>query len=80
MRGTKNNWACLLLILTGIVLGGLIGSIFPGTILDYGQNFGLVEPLKLDLGVLIITFALQIKITVSSIIGIVIGILVYRLL
>ncbi len=80
MRGTKNNWACLLLILTGIVLGGLIGSIFPGTFLDYGQSFGLLDPLTLDLGVLIITFALQIKITVSSIIGIVIGIIVYRLL
>lgn len=80
MKGTKNSWACLLLILSGIVLGGLIGAIFPGSFLDYGDTFGLVEPVQLNLGVLILTFGLQIRITISSLIGIVIGILIYRLL
>ena len=27
----KNNWACFLLILAGIVVGGFIGSLFPDT-------------------------------------------------
>lgn len=79
MKG-KNSWTCLLLVLAGIVLGGLIGQLLPSTWLNYGQTFGLTSPLILDLGILSITFALTIKITIASIIGIIIGILIYRLL
>lgn len=74
----KNNWACFLLILAGIVIGGFIGNLFPSTWLNYGQTFGLTNPLVLDLGILCITFALTIKITIASIIGIVIALIIYR--
>ena len=76
----KNNWTCLILILAGIVLGGFIGSLFNSSWLNYGQTFGLINPVTLDLGILIITFGLTIKITISSIIGVIIGILIYRAL
>lgn len=77
----KNSWTCFLLILTGIVLGGLIGNVFPAeNWLNYGQTFGLSSPVILDLGILSITFGMTIKITVSSIIGVVVGIFVYRFL
>lgn len=79
MRG-KNNWTCFLLILAGIVIGGFIGNLFPSTWLNYGESFGLSSPLVLNLGILSITFGLSIKITISSIIGIIIGILIYRFL
>lgn len=79
MRG-KNNWTCFLLILAGIVLGGLIGNVFPDTWLNYGQTFGLSSPLVLDLGILSITFALTIKITIASIIGVAVGIFIYRII
>ncbi len=79
MRG-KNNWACFLMILAGIVIGGFIGSLFPGTFLNYGQSFGLTSPVVLDLGIMVLTFGLSIKITVASIIGIMIGIIIYRFL
>ena len=62
----KNNWACLLLILAGIVIGGFIGSLFPSSWLNYGQSFGLSSPLVLDLGILCITFGLSIKITIAG--------------
>lgn len=74
----KNNWACFLLILAGIVIGGFIGNLFPSTWLNYGQTFGLSNPLVLDLGILCITFALTIKITIASIIGIVVALIIYR--
>lgn len=74
----KNNWACFLLILAGIVIGGFIGNLFPSTWLNYGQTFGLSSPIVFDTGILCVTFGLSIKITVASIIGILIGILVYR--
>ena len=46
--------------------------------LSYGQSFGLDNPLVLNLGVLVITFALQIKITIASIIGVILAIIIYR--
>ena len=74
----KNNWACFLLILAGIVIGGFIGSLLPVDWLNYGQSFGLSSPIVLDLGILVITFGLSIRITVSSIIGIILAIIIYR--
>ena len=76
----KNNWACFLLILAGIVIGGFIGNLFPSTWLNFGQTFGLSNPLVLDLGIMTITFALTIKITIASILGIVIALIIYRFL
>ena len=46
--------------------------------LNFGQSFGLNDPLVLDLGVLIITFGLSIKITLASLIGVVLALIVYR--
>ena len=74
----KNNWACFLLILAGVVIGGVIRNLFPDSWLNYGQTFGLSQPLVLDFGILCLTFGLTIKITIASIIGIAIGILIYR--
>ena len=74
----KNNWSCFLLILAGIVIGGFIGSLFPNSWLNYGQSFGLSSPLDLDLGILCITFGLSIKITIAGILGVALGIIIYR--
>ena len=76
----KNNWACFLLILAGIVIGGFIGSLLPVQWLNSGQTFGLSSPVVLDFGILCLTFGLSIKITVASILGIIIGIIIYRFL
>lgn len=78
IRMHKNNWACFLLILAGIVIGGFIGSLFPSTWLNYGKSFGLSSPLMLDLGILSITFGLSINITIASILGIAAAIIIYR--
>lgn len=82
--GSKNAWALFLLILTGIVLGGFIGMLadkVPAlSWLGYGQSFGLDDPVVLNLGLLVITFGLTIKITIASIIGVIIAIIIYRFL
>lgn len=75
---SKNGWALLLLLLAGIVIGGFIGDLTNVSWLNYGKTFGLTSPLVLDFGVLVITFALTIRITIASIIGVVIAILIYR--
>lgn len=81
----KNGWLLLLFIMIGIVIGGLISEVTSGVSglswLSYGNTFGINSngnPLVLDLGILVITFALQIKITVASIIGVIAAIVIYR--
>ena len=80
--GNKKFWILLLLLLSGIVLGGFIGSLASSvpflSWLNFGQSFGLNDPLVLDLGVLIITFGLSIKITLASLIGVVLALIIYR--
>lgn len=81
----KNGWLLLLFIMIGIVIGGLISEVTAGVSglswLSYGNTFGINSngnPFVLDLGILVITFALQIKITVASIIGVIAAIVIYR--
>ena len=80
----KNSWALFLLMLAGIVLGGFVGTLtadMPGFAwLNYGQSFGFDSPIVLNLGILVITFALNINITIASIIGLVISAIIYRFL
>ena len=83
MRGAgKNHWALTLLILAGIVLGSFIATLTEGIAglgwLSYGQTFGFQNPIILDLGVMIITFGLTIKITIASILGIIIAAIIYH--
>lgn len=74
------NWVLVLLILVGFVIGGFIGTYFDGTFLNYGQTFGLSSPLILNLGFFVLTFGLTIHITIASVLGVVIALLLWRVL
>lgn len=78
----KNVWILIIFILCGIVLGSLIGELVSNIDalwwLGYGNTFGLTSPLTLDMGVIVITFALSFKINIASIIGLAIAIFLYR--
>ena len=56
----KNIWILLVFLLAGLVVGGLIGNLASGVKwlwwLSYEQQFGLDNPLVLDLSVIKITF------------------------
>lgn len=82
--GSKNAWDLFLLLLAGVVLGGFIGELAKGvpalSWLGYGQSFGIDDPIVLNLGVMVITFGLSIKITMASIIGVILSIIIYRFL
>lgn len=78
----KNIWILLVFILSGLVIGGLLGEV-AGKVdflwwLSYGQEFGLTSPAVLDLNIIKLTFALQLKINVASIVGMAIAIFIYR--
>jgi len=74
----KANWVLLMLVLIGFVVGRFIGTYFEGTFLNYGQAFGLSSPVVLDLGFIVLTFGLTIEITIASVLGVIIALVVYR--
>lgn len=78
----KNIWILLIFILSGLVIGGLIGDIASKVDglgwLSYGQSFGLSNPVSLDLNIINVTFGLMLKINVASILGIIIAIFIYK--
>ena len=80
--GNKNGWILLLLMLAGIVLGSFIATLTQNMAgfswHSFGQSFGLDSPIVLNLGIIVLTFGLTIKITIGSIIGLILAAIVYR--
>lgn len=78
----KNIWILFLFVLSGLVVGGLLGEVASKIDflwwLGYGQSFGLTSPLELNLNIIKITFALVFKINIASILGLAIAIFIYR--
>ena len=78
----RNFWILLVFLLSGIVIGGLLGELASKVSwlwwLSYGENFGISSPIELDLSVIRITFGLMFKINIASILGMAIAIFIYR--
>ena len=78
----KNGWILVLFLLSGLVLGGLLGDLAANVDwlwwLSFGEKFGLQDPVTLDLSVLTITFVLKIRINIASIIGVLAAVFAYR--
>lgn len=78
----KNIWVLLIFMLSGLVIGGLLGELASKVDwlwwLSYSQTFGLDNPIVLDLSVVKITFALMFKINVASIIGLLLAVFIYK--
>lgn len=78
----KNIWVLLVFILSGLVIGGLLGRLASSVPwlwwLSFEQEFGLENPLVLDLSILKLTFGLMFKINVASIIGMILAVFIYK--
>ena len=78
----KSFWILLIFLLSGLVIGGLLGELASKVDwlwwLAFGEEFGLENPIVLNLSILKITFALMVKINIASIIGMAIAIFIYR--
>ncbi len=78
----KGTLVLIIFILCGLVIGGLIGELTRGVSwlnwLAYGQDFGIPQPITLNLGVVQLTFGIMFTINISSIVGLVIAIFLYR--
>ncbi len=84
LKGTRKfSWLSLFIILiVGVVFGGIITyltrDISALNWLNVGYEFGLKQPLVLDLYILKLTFGLSANINVAVIIGIFLSALCYR--
>lgn len=78
----KNIWILIIFILSGLVIGGLLGEIASKVDflwwLGYGNTFGLTSPLELNLNIVKITFGLTFRINIASIVGMLAAIFIYR--
>lgn len=78
----KNIWILMIFLLSGLVIGGLLGEIASKVDwlwwLSYGESFGISSPIELDLSVISISFGLMFKINIASIIGMALAIFIYR--
>lgn len=78
----KNIWILIVFLLSGLVIGGLLGELAAKVDwlwwLAYGESFGLASPIELDLSVITITFGLMFRINIASIIGMALSIFIYR--
>ena len=83
MARSKHNsfWFYLLFVLIGYVLGlflaETLGSLQGFKWLAFGADFKL-GPLDLDLGFIAFTIGLRFRITIGSIIGLIISLLIHR--
>ena len=79
---SRSSWICILFILAGLVIGGLLGELASKVDflwwLGYGESFGLTSPLELDLNIIKVTFGLVFKINIASIVGMIIAVFIYK--
>ena len=80
----KSGWILIILILAGLVVGGLLGQLAAKVDflwwMGYSQTFGLTTPLYLNMSVIQLTFGVSFEISVASIIGMLIGICIYKII
>ncbi|MBQ7916542.1 MAG: DUF4321 domain-containing protein [Firmicutes bacterium] len=79
----KSAWTYILFVLIGYVLGAFIGEALGGiswlSWLNYGYTFGFPAT-SLELGFLALTFGFEFRITIASIIGLIISMVIHRYL
>ena len=80
----RSRWILIILILAGLVIGGLLGQLASKVDflwwMGYSQTFGLSTPINLNLSVIQLTFGVSFEISIASIIGMLIGICIYKII
>lgn len=78
----KSRITFILILISGFVIGGLLGDTL-GNIpmlswLNYGKQIGLNPPLSLDLSFFTLQLGMTIKLNIAGIIGMLLSIIVYK--
>ncbi len=72
----------LLCMLSGLTIGNFIGELCSHLVylkwMNYKQVFGFDSPFQVNLGAILLAFQIQFNITISGILGMVLGVFVYK--
>lgn len=78
----KSFWLTFFLVCVGIVVGNMVADMTSSvpylSVLSYGLDFGTESPFVINLNVFRLTFGINIKITISSIIFVALSLLLGR--
>ncbi len=79
MKKNTNGLVILLVLLVSLVLGGILGDIFSSfiPILSYGKSIGF-DAITVDLSVLTLVLGFKMHINLAGIIGIIIGLFIFK--
>ncbi|MBI5746827.1 MAG: DUF4321 domain-containing protein [Nitrospirae bacterium] len=83
---TKSAWSFIMFLLLGGLFGGLLGQILravsPEGIISNiflkGYTIGIIPPFTLDLSLVTLTIGFTIRLTIFSILGIFLGVYIYK--
>lgn len=80
MRRNKNSWLLILFVITGVVLGSLIGDFFGTAVpfLNYGPEQLGLNNIEVNLGVIYFQITLLFKINVTSLIGLLLAVVIFN--
>ncbi|MBQ4354516.1 MAG: DUF4321 domain-containing protein [Clostridia bacterium] len=80
----KSFWLTFFLVCVGVVIGEMVAEMTASvpylSFLSYGLDFGTESPISIDLNILRFTFGINIKITISTIIFIVLSLVLGRVI
>lgn len=83
---TKTTWLFLMFLILGGLFGGILGEVLkaiaPGgpitNIFLKGYPIGIIPPFTIDLSLITLTIGFTIKLTLFSILGIFLGLYIYK--
>lgn len=80
MRRNKNPWLLILFVITGVVLGSLIGKFFGAAVpfLNYGPEHLGLNNVEINLGIIYFKITLLFKINVTSLIGLLLAVIIFN--
>ncbi len=77
-----NFWVLILCMLAGLTVGNFIGELCSTVSflkwINYAGHFGLDNPVRIDLGVIWISFQVKLNITLAAIFGMIGSVLIYQ--
>lgn len=72
----------ILCLLSGLTVGYFIGELCSGvkflSWMNYSSSFGLDTPIQVDLGVIWFSLQMKFNISIAAIVGLLMGVFVYR--
>ncbi len=80
MRRNKNSWLLVLFVITGVVLGSLIGNFFGDAVpfLSYGPEHLGLNNIEVNLGVIYFQITLLFKVNITGLVGLLLALVIFN--